>query len=115
MDEVIDSLEMIHAAFPGARIGMIESLGYFSFADQYITTDPQNIYPIDFEDFVSTAKKRLAERGIVLDHFHGDFSYQDCWYDGREDNRMDFGRIMISEQVIKSLGVNCGIVINSTG
>jgi hypothetical protein len=113
MDEVVDSLAMIHAAFPDAKIGMIESLGYFSVGDKYTTTDPQCIYPIDFGEFLRTAQRRLGERGVELDHIHIDFSYQDCRYDGRRGKRLDFGRIMAAEERVKSLGLDCGIIINA--
>jgi len=113
MDEVVDSLAMLHEAFPNAKIGMIESLGYFSVGDKYTTTDPQCIYPIDFEEFIRTAQRRLAERGVELDHIHIDFSYQDCRYDGRSQKRLDFGRILAAEKIVKSLGLDCGIIINA--
>ncbi|MEA2068059.1 MAG: hypothetical protein U9P12_02550 [Verrucomicrobiota bacterium] len=113
MDEVADSLATIHLAFPDAKIGMIESLGYFSVGNQYTTTDPQCIYPIDFEEFLRTAQRRLGERGVELDHFHIDFSYQDCRYDGRKEKRLDFGRILAAEKTVKSLGIDCGIIINA--
>ncbi len=113
MDEVVDSLAMIQEAFPDAKIGMIESLGYFSVGDDYTTTDPGSIYPIDFEEFLVAAKDKLGKRGVKLDHFHLDFSYQDCRYDGREQERLDFGRIMAAEKIIKSLGLDCGMIINA--
>jgi len=113
MDEVVDSLARIHEAFPGSKIGMIESLGYFSVGDQYTTTDPQCIYPIDFKEFLSTAQLKLKARGIALDHVHIDFSYQDCRYDGRKQNRLDFGRIIAAEAIVKSLGLESGIIINA--
>lgn len=113
LDEVVDSLVMIHAAFPEAKIGMIESLGYFSLGDQYITTDPGSIYPIDMEEFLRTAQSRLAERGVELDHLHVDFSLQDCRFDGRKEKRVDYGRILLAEGIIQSLEVECGIIINA--
>ena len=113
MEEVVDSLAMIHEAFPEAKIGMIESLGYFSVGENYTTTDPLCIYPIHFETFLSTAKQKLGERGVELDHLHIDFSYQDCRYDGRKEKRLDFGRIMAAEAVVKSLGLDSGIIINA--
>ena len=113
MDEVVDSLAMIQEAFPDVKIGMIESLGYFSVGSNYTTTDPGNIYPIDFEEFLRTAQQKLAERGIAMHHFHLDFSYQDCHYDGREEKRLDFGRIMAAEKIVKSLGLDCGMIINA--
>lgn len=113
MDEVVDSLAMIHEAFPDAKIGMIESLGYFSVGDNYTTTDPQCIYPIDFETFLRAAQKKLIKCNIELDHIHIDFSYQDCRYDGRKQQRLDFGRIIAAEQIVKSLGINSGIIINA--
>jgi len=113
LDEVVDALVMIHAAFPQAKIGMIESLGYFSVGDQYTTTDPDNIYPIDMKEFLRTAQSRLAERGVELDHLHVDFSYQDCLFDGLKEGRLDFGRIILAEEIIQSLGVECGVIINA--
>jgi hypothetical protein len=113
MDEVVESLVLIHKAFPDAKIGMIESLGYFSVGDHYTTTDPGSIYPIDMEEFIVAAQEKLAVHGIALDHMHLDFSYQDCRYDGREDNRLDFGRIMAAEQIVKSLSVDSGMIINA--
>ena len=113
LDEVVDSLVMIHEAFPEAKIGMIESLGYFSVGDQYTTTDPKCIYPIDMEEFMRTAHSRFAERGVELDHLHVDFSLQDCRYDGRKEKRVDYGRILLAEGIIQSLEVECGIIINA--
>jgi len=116
-DEVVESLVMIHKAFPKAKIGMIESLGYFyvpgADGKVYPTTSPANIYRIDFGEFVRTLKEKLASKGVALDHFHIDFSYQDCRYDGREEKRLDFGRIMAAEKIIKSLGLKSGIIINA--
>jgi len=113
MDEVVDSLAMIHEAFPDAKIGMIESLGYFSVGENYTTTDPQCIYPIDFEEFLVTFRHKLNERGVKLDHVHLDFSYQDCRYDGRAKKQLDFGRILAAERIVKSLDLNCGMIINA--
>ena len=113
LDEVVTSLAMIHKAFPDARVGMIESLGYFSVGDHYTTTDPGSIYPIDFEEFLITCRRKLGDRGVELDHIHLDFSYQDCRYDGREKKKLDFGRIMAAERIVKSLGLNCGMIINA--
>ena len=113
MDEVVDSLAVIQEAFPDAKIGMIESLGYFTVGDAYTTTDPLCIYPIDLEEFLRTAQQKLGERGVELDHVHLDFSYQDCHYDGRNEKRLDFGRIMAAEKVVKSLGLDCGMIINA--
>ena len=113
MDEVVESLVMIHEAFPDTKIGMIESLGYFSVGEQYTTTDPGSIYPIDMQEFIVTAKDKLAAHGVALDHMHLDFSYQDCRYDGREESRLDFGRIMAAEQIVQSLGVDSGMIINA--
>ncbi len=113
MDEVAESLAMIHKAFPKAKIGMIESLGYFSVGDKYTTTDPQCIYPIDFEEFLKTAQETFRAHGVELDHLHIDFSYQDCRYDGRAEGRLDFGRIMEAEKIVKSLGIDSGIIINA--
>lgn len=113
MDEVVESLALIHKAFPDAKIGMIESLGYFSVGDHYTTTDPGSIYPIDMEEFIVTAQEKLAVHGLALDHMHLDFSYQDCRYDGREENRLDFGRIMAAEKIVKSLNIDSGMIINA--
>ena len=113
MDQVVESLVLIHEAFPDAKIGMIESLGYFSVGDQYTTTDPRSIYPIDMEEFIVTAQEKLAVHGLELDHMHLDFSYQDCRYDGREENRLDFGRIMAAEAIVKSLNIDSGMIINA--
>ena len=113
MDEVVESLALIHEAFPDAKIGMIESLGYFSVGDKYTTTDPRSIYPIDMEEFIVTAQEKLAAHGIALDHIHLDFSYQDCRYDGRAENRLDFGRIMAAEEIVKSLDIDSGMIINA--
>jgi len=113
MDEMVDSLEMIQSAFPDAKIGMIESLGYFSVGASYTTTDPGSIYPIDFEEFMLAARDKLRERGIDLHHLHIDFSYQDCKYDGRKNGKIDYGRIIEAEQILKSLGIPGGIIINA--
>ena len=51
--------------------------------------------------------------GIELDHIHLDFSYQDCRYDGREENRLDFGRILAAEKIVKSLNIDSGMIINA--
>ncbi len=113
MDEVVESLALIHEAFPDAKIGMIESLGYFSVGDHYTTTDPGSIYPIDLQEFIVTAQEKLAAHGIALDHMHLDFSYQDCRFDGRKEKRLDFGRIMAAEEIVKSLNIDSGMIINA--
>ena len=113
LDEVCDSLQMIQQAFPEAKIGMIESLGYFSVGDQYTTTDPKCIYPIDMEEFIEVSKQRLREHGVELDHMHVDFSYQDCRYDGRKQKRADYGRILLAEAIVKEADLDVGIIINA--
>ncbi len=117
MNEVVDSLSMIHAAFPDAKIGMIESLGYFSVKGSngqlYHTTDPSCIYPVDLREFITTAQRKLRAHGIELDHWHLDFSYQDCLYDGRRTKTMDFNRILGAERLLKSLGITGGMIINA--
>jgi hypothetical protein len=113
MDEVVDSLAMIQMAFPNAKIGMIESLGYFSVGEKYTTTDPNHIYPIDFKTFLRAAQEKLSERGVELDHVHLDFSYQDCRYDGRKEQRLDYGRILAAEEIVQSLGLDSGMIINA--
>ncbi len=117
MDEVVESLAMMQEAFPDARIGMIESLGYFSVegidGTMYHTTDPSRLYRVDLEEFISTAQKKLEERGIELDHFHIDFSYQDCLHDGRGTGELDYNRILGAEKLIKTFGIDSGIIINA--
>jgi len=117
MDEVVKSLNLIHKAFPEAKIGIIESLGYFSIVGangkKLISTDYGSIYPIDYKTFIVEFRDKLAAVGITLDHVHVDFPYQDCKYDGLETNTMDFNRILGAEKVVKELGISSGIIINA--
>lgn len=113
LEEVADSLAMIQKEFPNAKIGMIESLGYFSVGDAYTTTDPGSLYPIDFEEFMETSQERLRAHGVELDHMHVDFSLQDCRYDGRREGIADYGRLLAAEAIIKNAGLDSGIIINA--
>jgi hypothetical protein len=113
LEEVADSLALMQKHFPDARIGMIESLGYFSVGDTYRTTDPGSLYPVDFEEFVRISQERLREHGVELDHLHVDFSLHDCRYDGRHQDFADYGRILAAEAIIKAAGLDSGIIINA--
>jgi len=117
MGEVVKSLDLIHKAFPEAKIGIIESLGYFSVVGidgkKLETTDPLCIYPIDYKEFIVTFRDKLKKVGITLDHIHVDFSYQDCKFDGGETKTLDFNRILGAEKVVKDLGISSGIIINA--
>ena len=113
LEEVAHALALFHKAFPNAKIGMIESLGYFSVGDHYKTTDPGAIYPIDLKEFLLAAKKYLKEHNVVFDHMHLDFSLQDCRYDGRKQQIVDYGRILKAEEIIKDLDLDSGIIINA--
>ncbi len=117
LSEVVKSLVAMKKAFPNAKIGMIESLGYFSIKGHkskgYRSTDPGSIYPIDLGLFLVEAKSQLLEAGIKLDHFHIDFSYHDCRYDGKAKGVVDYGRIMAAERIIKSADLDVGMIINA--
>jgi hypothetical protein len=118
-DEVVESLVMIQDAYPNAKLGMIESLGYFSVrgADgtMYHTTDPGSVYPIDFEEYISTLQAKLNAAGVELDHFHIDYNYHDCLHDARLTGRdgMDFNRVIGTEKIVQSQGLNSGIIITA--
>ena len=110
---------MFKAAFPDVKIGMIESLGYFSITGgdghAYQTTSPADIYPIDFKEFMEVMQQKLAAVNIELDHFHIDYSYQDCVFDAGKRGRkgLDYNRAIGAEKIIKSMGVQSGIIVNA--
>lgn len=118
-DEVVQSLAMFKVAFPDVKIGMIESLGYFSITGgdghAYQTTSPADIYPIDFKEFMEVMQQKLAAVNIELDHFHIDYSYQDCVFDAGNRGRkgLDFNRAIGAEKIIKSMGIQSGIIVNA--
>ena len=98
-----DSLGVTGCTIPGAD-------GYV-----YPTTSPAEIYPIDFEEFVRTMQQKLASAGVKLDHFHIDYSYQDCAFDARNRKRtgLDFNRMVGAQKIIKSLQLDCGVIVNA--
>jgi hypothetical protein len=114
--EAADSLQVFHQAFPAAKIGMIESLGFFSVRGidgrLYRTTDPQYLPDISFEDFFDRMQAALAARGLRLDHFHIDYDLRACRHDGG-GKTADFGRILAVEKYVRSRGVKVGILVNA--
>ena len=121
-NELIDYYEIMSKEFPGVKLGMIESLGYFSITDQEGKFYPGNnsaVPGIDFIEFFNDFIKKMNVRGLSLDHFHVDFGTHAVLADGRRnygmEDQWDFGRIHAVEQYIQSKGIKTGILISPGG
>jgi len=115
-DELVDYFAVMKREIPGVRFGVIESLGYFHVRGidgrHYKATDPK-LPRCDFEQFFDRLLDRMAKQNLKLDHFHIDFAYEGVAFDGRADNRLDFGRILAVEQHVQSRGVKVGVIFNA--
>jgi len=116
--ELADYFVTVHREIPNARLGVIESLGYFQITGAdgtlYKQTDPK--LPVwTFPEFFDGLLAAMRARGLHVDHFHIDFGYGGAAHDGRKyrGGGLDFGRIRAVEDYVHSKGVKSGIIINA--
>jgi hypothetical protein len=119
IEELADYFVFMHEKIPGARFGVIESLGFFQITGAdgtvYRQTDPR--LPLwRFTEYFDAMLAAMRARGLELDHFHIDFGYRGVFYDGRRyrGGGLDFGRIRAVERYVQSKGVKVGIIVNAT-
>lgn len=115
--ELADYFQAIHKHIPRAKLGAIESLGYFHVKGDgethYSHTDaklPDWLFTAYFDGLV----RAMKDRAIELDHFHIDFGYRGVKYDGRASGTLDFGRVLAVEKYVQSKGVKSGLIVNAT-
>jgi ribosomal protein S9 len=106
MGQMMEYFKYMQEHIPGLKVGTIESLGFFwvkGNGRQYKATD-QSLKRLDFESFFDTYLSVAQKNGVILDHFHIDFGYQDVAYD------RDYGRILAVEKYVKSKNVKSGFI-----
>ena len=115
-EELGDYFQMIHKELPNARLGVIESLGFFqvqAHGKLYRQTDRR--LPVwKFEEYFDDLLAAMKRRALELDHFHIDFGFEGAAYDGKSDGTLDVGRIVAVEAYVKSRGVRSGVIFNAT-
>lgn len=127
--EQIEYIAYAQRQLPNARIGVIESLGYFNFTSPqrlipeltktYETSDPR-LPGWDLAEILTSIQGGLRDRGVTLDHFHIDYSLEGVEHDGRAPGGMrigsnDFGRIALATRIAQNLGLRVGVIVNADG
>lgn len=111
--ELADYFAIMHRAIPGAKLGIIESLGFFTVdapGRTYLRTVPA--LPVwRFEAFITEVVEAMRRRGLRLDHFHVDFGWEGVRHDGL--GKPDCGRILAVEAAVRRHGVRPGVIINA--
>lgn len=116
--ELADYFQVVHREIPQAKLGVIESLGFFRVRgagkEVYKQSDPK-LPEWYFNEFFDDLVKAMRERKLELDHFHIDFGYNGVRFDGRQgDGKPNFGRVLAVESYVQSKGVRSGVIFNST-
>ena len=116
IEEQVDYFEVIHREIPGARLGAIESLGFFEVQGltgrHYSRTVPAlPLWP--FETYLDTLLAAMQRRGLVLEHFHIDFGFEGVRHDGGGGDVLDFGRVLAVEAACQARGVKAGVIVNA--
>jgi hypothetical protein len=116
-EELADYFQVIHKELPNARLGVIESLGYFQVqvpgGKKYLQND-RRLPNWPFADYFDDLLRAMRQRGLALDHFHIDFGFHGVKYDGRLGAKLDFGRVLAVENYVQSKGVKSGVIVNAT-
>jgi len=120
IQEHLDYIEAMQKWKPGLKVGFIESLGYFKFAEGgYRQLDVLPFF--EFTTFMTELMTDANKRGIVIDHFDIDFGLKGIVRDSyganqfhrwNETENLDYGRILKAEQVCRELGLNVGVIFN---
>jgi hypothetical protein len=117
VDELADYFQVVHKAIPNAKLGVIESLGFFQIRGSdgmlYKQTDPR-LPEWRFTDYVDDVVQAMKARGLELDHFHIDFGYNGASFDGRASRSLNFGRILAVEAYVASKGIKSGVIFNAS-
>jgi len=114
-EELADYFEIIHREIPGARLGVIESLGFFEVDGPDGKHYPRTVPALPkwpFAEYLDTLLAAMKRRGLELDHFHIDFGYEGVLHDGGGE-KLDFGRILGVEACAQQRGVKAGVIINA--
>jgi hypothetical protein len=114
--ELVDYFEIVHREIPTAKLGCIESLGFFTVqapgGKVYSRTVPA--LPVWwFNEYLDMLVDLMTRRGLTLDHFHIDFGYEGVYHDGGGKGTLDFGRILAVEAYAQSKGVEAGVIVNA--
>jgi hypothetical protein len=117
IDELADYFQVMHKAIPTAKLGAIESLGFFQIRGSdgtfYRQTDPK-LPDWQFSEYIDNLLQAMKARGLELDHFHIDYGYTGVHFDGRASGKLNNGRILAVEAYLASKGVKSGVIFNAT-
>ncbi|MFQ3326041.1 MAG: hypothetical protein ACI8YC_000675 [Salibacteraceae bacterium] len=121
IQEHLDYIEAMQKWKPGLKVGFIESLGYFKFAEGGYHQTSAVLPFFEFTAFMTELMTEANKRGIVIDHFDIDFGLRGIVRDSyganqfhrwNEIENLDYGRILKAEQVCRDLGLNVGVIFN---
>ncbi len=119
MAELMDYFAAMKEEFPGAKLGVIESLGYFTFKTRHGTFPPADprLPEWDFEKFLDDLLAAAKARGVTIDWFDIDFGYNGAAQDTRrlKARRLVTERIGAAAEIIRSKGLLVGIIYNDDG
>jgi hypothetical protein len=114
--EQVEYFTIVHREIPTAKLGAIESLGFFHVRSpegkEYVRTVP--MLPVwRFEDYFDALLAAMDKRGLRLDHFDIDFGYEGVHFDGIAKGVLDYGRVRGVESYVQSKGVHAGLIVNA--
>jgi hypothetical protein len=112
---LLDYFALAKKAFPGVKVGLIESLGFWKFVTPSRTYNPtrnlttSNGVPalVRLTSVLNDLYSQASQRGIAIDHFDVDFGMEGVEFDG------DYGRILATESIVHGLGWKIGIIGNA--
>lgn len=116
VEQQVDYFAIVHREMPEAKLGAIESLGYFEVAglDGRHYSRTMDVLPKwPFEEYLDTLLAAMKGRGLALDHFHIDFGFGGVQYDGGGGGRLGYGRILAVEAACHARGVKAGLIVNA--
>jgi hypothetical protein len=120
LEELMDYFLTIKAEFPDAKLGVIESLGYFHVTGEsgmdYPTTD-KRLPRWDFTEFLDALLTTASRSGVKIDGFDIDFSHSGSAFDTRRNKgrQLDVGRVAAAVQACRKRGLEVGIIFNDDG
>lgn len=118
--------ERIRLAFPKAKVGLIESLGYWDIAGAngtHYTKTRGDLPTITLDAALTAVIASAAARGVTVEHFDIDFGAEGIRIDyarllqqggtGVVVNAHDHGRIRAAQQLAMQKGLASGVIYNS--
>jgi hypothetical protein len=105
--EAVNAHHAFHLAFPNAKLGIIESLGYFR-VGPFRATSP-DLPDMVFDEVIGAFMNNARSTGTPIDHYHIDYDLQGVTFDGH--GTPNYGRVLMGTQIARAHGLRVGLIV----